>query len=128
MPTTAKTAAKLATSLVAILVILANAFFVVAPTEGATIQRLGVVRPVSLEPGPHFKFPLIDSYTLYTVGLRKHEITVQSKTRDLQPVEATFVLNIGIDRASLPEIRRELGSLNDLDDRVVIPQTQEAFN
>ncbi len=123
-----KTASKLAAVLAALVVIVANSFFVVGPTEGATIQRLGVVRPVSLEPGPHIKIPLVESYTLYTVGVRKHEITVQSKTRDLQPVEATFVLNIGIDRASLPLIRRDLGSLNDLDDRIVIPQTQEAFN
>ena len=109
-------------------VLLMNSLFIIGPTEGATIQRLGVVQEASLQPGLHTKIPLVESYTRYTVGVRKHEISVQSKTADLQPVAATFVLNIGIDRGSLPSIRRDLGSLNDLDDRIVIPQTQEAFN
>jgi len=105
-----------------------NSYVIIQPGYAGIPQILGKVQEqeVFLE-GFHFKWPLVESVQVYDTRIQKHLFPGTALTSDLQPLNADFVLNYRIRPDALVTIRRELGSLENIADQLVGPQTEEAF-
>ena len=100
------------------------AFFVVSPGEVAIKTRMGKVID-SYEEGVHFKLPLLEAITKFSIQIQRADIKTEAFSRDLQTVEAELVVNHRIQKATVISIYRNLGP--NYVDRVVDPAVQEIF-
>jgi regulator of protease activity HflC (stomatin/prohibitin superfamily) len=100
---------------------------IVSPGSAGVETRLGSIVEPTLSEGLHLKTPFLSGVDVYNVQVQKHEVKATAATRDIQDVTAQFVVNFSIDQTKLIEIRRQFGSLDTIVERIIAPQTQEAF-
>jgi prohibitin 2 len=100
------------------------AFFVVSPGEVAIKTRMGKVID-SYEEGVHFKLPVLEAITKFSIQIQRADIKTEAFSKDLQTVEAELVVNHRIQKATVISIYRNLGP--NYVDRVVDPAVQEIF-
>lgn len=108
---------------VLLLVILGfSSYFVVEPGEVAIKMRLGKVID-SYEEGIHFKLPLVESITKFSIQIQRADIKTQAFSKDLQTMNAHLVVNHRIQKGTVVSIYRNLGA--DYVQTVVDPSVQE---
>lgn len=81
----------------------------------------------TLEPGLHMVIPVKQHVDVYDVFIQKYQVPATGKTKDLQNLNAEFAVNFSIDPGQVEAIRNRQGTLKDVVERLVEPQTQESF-
>ena len=93
--------------------------------------HVGIVKRFSeareqVNPGLHFKFPLIESVIEMETRTRKNEEKMASSTAEQMPVTVEVSVNWTIDKASAIEIYRKYGSLSVFENRILDPRFRSA--
>jgi len=104
-----------------------NCFVIINPGQAGVLSILGSARDGALLEGIHFKPPLVSTVDIYDVTVQKFEVPAQSATKDLQDLSASFAINFRLDPLKVVDIRRTQGSLQNIVNKIIAPQTQESF-
>ena len=109
---------------IAVVVLALSAFFIVPPGEVAIKTRLGSIVD-SYSEGMHFKLPLVESVTRFSIQIQRANIKTQAFSKDLQTMNVLLVVNHRIQRETAVSIFRNLGP--GYVDNIVNPAVQEVF-
>jgi prohibitin 1 len=110
-----------------VLVILLSPIAIVGTGERGVMTHFGAVEPVALTEGIHWRTPFRDSIVRVDVKVQKHEVEAKGSTKDLQDLNAIFAVNFALDPDTVARTYQQQGSLNEIVDRIIAPQTQESF-
>jgi regulator of protease activity HflC (stomatin/prohibitin superfamily) len=88
---------------------------------------LGKARDGALIEGIHLIPPFISVVDVYDLTVQKFEVPAESSTKDLQTLTARFAINFRIDPVQVVDIRRKQGTLANIVNKIIAPQTQESF-
>lgn len=104
-------------------------FFTVTISGGerGVISHFGAIDSKALEPGVHFVVPFRDSVEQLDVRVQNHEVESVASTKDLQELNASFAVNYALIPDVIAETYKQQGSLSQIVDRIIAPQTQESF-
>lgn len=100
---------------------------IIQPGEVGIVIRLGKAQDKTLPEGVHFIIPWLDEVRKFDIRVQKYEVMVPAETRDLQPVEAKFVITYQVRESEVIQILRQHGSLKQVENELVSPQTKGAF-
>lgn len=109
---------------VAVVIMALSAFFIVPPGEVAIKTRLGSIVD-SYSEGMHFKLPMVESITRFSIQIQRANIKTQAFSKDLQTMNVLLVVNHRIQRETAVSIFRNLGP--GYVDNIVNPAVQEVF-
>ncbi len=109
---------------VAAVILALSAFFIVPPGEVAIKTRLGSIVD-SYSEGMHFKLPMVESVTRFSIQIQRANIKTQAFSKDLQTMNVLLVVNHRIQRETAVSIFRNLGP--GYVDNIVNPAVQEVF-
>jgi len=101
-----------------------SAFFIITPGEVAIKTRLGSIVD-SYSEGMHFKLPLVESITKFSIQIQRADIKTQAFSKDLQTMNAHLVVNHRIQKETAVSIYRNLGPAYVVN--IVDPAVQEVF-
>jgi len=101
-----------------------SSFFIVPPGEVAIKTRLGAIVD-SYSEGLHFKLPMLESVTKFSIQIQRANIKTQAFSKDLQTMNALLVVNHRIQKETAISIYRNLGP--EYVDNIVNPAVQEVF-
>ena len=110
--------------LVAAAVIGLSSFFIVPPGEVAVKTRLGAIVD-SYSEGIHFKMPMLESITKFSIQIQRADIKTQAFSKDLQTMNSHLVVNHRIQKETVVSIFRNLGPR--YVSNIVDPAVQEVF-
>ena len=93
--------------------------------------HIGIVKRFSeakeqVNPGLHFKIPLIDSVEEIEVRTRKNEEKMASSTKEQMPVTVSVSVNWTVDKAAALELFRQYGGLSQFENRILDPRFRSA--
>lgn len=101
--------------------------FMVGPGERGIVTHFGAVDPVPFNEGIHLIVPIRDRVTILDVKVQKHEVPAKGSTKDLQDLKAIFAVNFALRPDTVAQTFQQQGNLGAIVERIVAPQTQEAF-
>ncbi|MEL7071581.1 MAG: prohibitin family protein [Cyanobacteria bacterium J06634_6] len=107
--------------------ILASSFVIINPGQAGVLSVLGKAQDGVLLEGIHLKPPFVSFVDIYDITVQKFEVPAESSTKDLQDLKARFAINFRLDPLEMVEIRRKQGSLSNIVNKIIAPQTQESF-
>jgi regulator of protease activity HflC (stomatin/prohibitin superfamily) len=111
-------------ALVAAAILSFSAFFIVPPGEVAIKTRLGSIVD-SYSEGLHFKVPLFEGITKFSIQIQRADIKTQAFSKDLQTMNVHLVVNHRIQKETVVSIFRNLGPA--YVENIVDPAVQEVF-
>lgn len=111
---------------VLIVVIAAMLFVIVGAGERVVITRLGEVSR-TLEPGLHWKTPLIEAAHTFDVRIQKYETSATAYSKDIQTVETKIALNYHFNPTTVATTYSEIGSAETVLSNIIDPAIQESF-
>lgn len=101
--------------------------FMVGPGERGVVTHFGAVDDRPLNEGIHLVIPVRDRVTILDVKVQKHEVPAKGSTKDLQDLKAVFAVNFALRPETIAQTFQQQGNLGAIVERIVAPQTQEAF-
>lgn len=107
--------------------ILASSFVIINPGQAGVLSVLGKAQNGVLLEGIHIKPPFVSFVDIYDITVQKFEVPAESSTKDLQDLRARFAINFRLQPAEVVDIRRKQGSLSNIVNKIIAPQTQESF-
>ena len=107
--------------------ILASSFVIINPGQAGVLSILGKAQDGVLLEGIHIKPPFISFVDVYDITVQKLEVPAESSTKDLQDLKARFAINFRLEPMEVVDIRRKQGSLSNIVNKIIAPQTQESF-
>ena len=107
--------------------ILASSFVIINPGQAGVLSVLGKAQTGALLEGIHIKPPFVSYVDIYDITVQKFEVPAESSTKDLQDLRARFAINFRLQPTEVVDIRREQGSLSNIVNKIIAPQTQESF-
>jgi regulator of protease activity HflC (stomatin/prohibitin superfamily) len=107
--------------------ILASSFVIINPGQAGVLSILGKAQDGALLEGIHIKPPFVSYVDIYDITVQKFEVPAESSTKDLQDLRARFAINFRLQPTEVVDIRREQGSLANIVNKIIAPQTQESF-
>ncbi|MGB5916524.1 MAG: prohibitin family protein [Phormidesmis sp.] len=107
--------------------ILASSFVIINPGQAGVLSVLGKAQNGVLLEGIHIKQPFVSYVDVYDITVQKFEVPAESSTKDLQDLKARFAINFRLQPSEVVNIRREQGSLSNIVNKIIAPQTQESF-
>lgn len=115
---------------IAVLTILFGSWYTVDQGERGVILTNGAITEESVEPGLHFKTPIIDD--LVRIDVRDHSLkwegdaAMQAYSRDQQPAELTVSVNYAVVPSETGRLYSEYGSVEAFLDRSLIRKAPQA--
>lgn len=93
--------------------------------------HIGIVKRFSeakeqVNPGLHFKVPLIDSVEEIEVRTRKNEEKMLSSTKEQMPVTIIVSVNWTVDKSAALDLFRQYGGLSQFESRILDPRFRSA--
>lgn len=107
--------------------ILASSFVIINPGQAGVLSVLGKAQDGVLLEGIHIKPPFVSYVDVYDITVQKFEVPAESSTKDLQDLKARFAINFRLQPTEVVDIRRKQGSLSNIVNKIIAPQTQESF-
>jgi prohibitin 1 len=117
----------IATTLLLLLFLFLNPIVLIGPGERGVVTHFGAVDATPLAEGIHVVIPVRDRVTLLDVKVQKHEVPAKGSTKDLQDLKAVFAVNFALRPDVVARTFQQQGNLSAIVERIVAPQTQEAF-
>lgn len=90
------------------------------------ITTFGKVAEDVLGEGIHFRIPIVNQVHLIDVRVQKGEGKGEAASKDLQTIHTTAALNYHLDPPRVALTFRDIGTLREVEDRIILPATQEA--
>jgi len=106
-----------------VITFLFGSFRVIDAGENGVRVTLGKASLSPLNPGIHFKFPLIQTIVKFETRTQKYEAELSASSRDLQEVSTKVAINYKVDPSRTPEIYKTLGT--EYANRIIYPIEQE---
>ncbi len=106
------------------IIIVFMSFFIVSPGTVAVKTRLGKIVG-SYGEGIHFKIPILESVTKFSIQIQRADIKTQAFSKDLQTMDVHMVVNHRIQQGTVVSVYRNLGLY--YVNTVVDPVVQEVF-
>ena len=113
--------------LVVIILLVFQPVFMVGPGERGIVTHFGAVDSAPFNEGIHLVLPIRDRVTILDVKVQKHEVPAKGSTKDLQDLKAIFAVNFALRPDIIAQTFQQQGNLGAIVERIVAPQTQEAF-
>ena len=93
--------------------------------------HIGIVKRFSeakeqVNPGLHFKLPLIDSVEEIEVRTRKNEEKMASSTKEQMPVSLIVSVNWTVDKSAALDLFKQYGGLTQFENRILDPRFRSA--
>lgn len=110
-----------------IAIVLASSFVIINPGQAGVLSVLGSAQDGALLEGIHLKPPFVSYVDVYDITVQKFEVPAESSTKDLQDLKARFAINFRLQPQEVVDIRRKQGSLANIVNKIIAPQTQESF-
>ncbi|MFK8184100.1 MAG: prohibitin family protein [Phormidesmis sp.] len=110
-----------------IAIVLASSFVIINPGQAGVLSVLGSAQDGVLLEGIHLKPPFVSYVDVYDITVQKFEVPAESSTKDLQDLKARFAINFRLQPEEVVDIRRKQGSLANIVNKIIAPQTQESF-
>ena len=107
--------------------LLASSFVIINPGQAGVLSVLGKAQDGVLLEGIHIKPPFVSYVDVYDITVQKFEVPAESSTKDLQDLKARFAINFRLEPMEVVDIRRKQGSLSNIVNKIIAPQTQESF-
>ncbi|MEL6552020.1 MAG: prohibitin family protein [Cyanobacteria bacterium J06621_11] len=107
--------------------LLASSFVIINPGQAGVLSVLGKAQDGVLLEGIHIKPPFVSFVDVYDITVQKFEVPAESSTKDLQDLKARFAINFRLEPLEVVDIRRKQGSLSNIVNKIIAPQTQESF-
>ena len=107
--------------------LLASSFVIINPGQAGVLSVLGKAQDGVLLEGIHIKPPFVSYVDVYDITVQKFEVPAESSTKDLQDLKARFAINFRLEPLEVVDIRRKQGSLSNIVNKIIAPQTQESF-
>lgn len=117
----------IATIATVIAIVLASSFVIINPGQAGVLSVLGSAQDGVLLEGIHVKPPFVSYVDVYDITVQKFEVPAESSTKDLQDLRARFAINFRLQPSEVVDIRRKQGSLANIVNKIIAPQTQESF-
>ncbi len=108
-------------------IVLASSFVIINPGQAGVLSVLGSAQDGVLLEGIHLKPPFVSYVDVYDITVQKFEVPAESSTKDLQDLKARFAINFRLQPEQMVDIRRKQGSLSNIVNKIIAPQTQESF-
>lgn len=108
-------------SAVVVAILLFLSFYTVEEGHVGIVKRFGEAKH-QVDPGLHFKIPLVDSVEEIEVRTRKNVETMPSSTKEQMPVKAEVSVNWTVDKAAALDLFRRYGGLVQFEQRILDPR------
>ncbi|MDT8286749.1 MAG: prohibitin family protein [Elusimicrobiales bacterium] len=108
----------------AVLMFVFSAYYIVRPGEVTVKTRLGKIID-SYDEGVHFKLPVLEDVTKFSIQIQRADIKSQAFSQDLQTMNTHLVVNHRIQKDTVISIFRNLGP--DYVRTIMDPTVQEIF-
>jgi regulator of protease activity HflC (stomatin/prohibitin superfamily) len=105
--------------------IVQRSVLVIHPGERGLITYLGKLQNDSLDEGIHFVPPFITTLKTVDVRIQKTDITSVARTKDLQRIDTQITLNWQMEPSKLGEIYQQIGSAEDIVNKIINPAFDE---
>ena len=113
--------------LLVLLPLLAGFWTTVEAGHVGVLMTMGKVNPEELQPGFHFKQPIIDEVQQIDTRLVSFEVKASSASKDLQNVETIISVQHNIAPSMAAETYQTVGDLIKVDQTIVAPAVQESL-
>lgn len=118
---------KIAVSLVALFILWIAAPFAVVPAGNrGVLTTFGKVDDEVYSEGIHWRWPIAQRMHLIEVRIQKGEGDGEAASKDLQVVHTRVAVNYHLRPENVAKIFREVGDLNAVETRLLLPAVQEA--
>ena len=111
--------------LVVLGLILSGGFVIVQPGTVGVVTKFGKVQDEIMEPGLHFKVPIMTRVVPIDTRVQKVEDEATASSKDLQIVSSRVALNYAVDKAEANTVYSDLGM--EFPERIVSPAIQESI-
>ncbi|AEP29918.1 prohibitin family protein [Brumicola nitratireducens] len=105
--------------------ILLGTFFTVEEGHIGIVKRFSEAK-YQVNPGIHFKVPMIDSVEEIEVRTRKNEENMASSTAEQMPVTVAVSVNWTVERSSALDLFKQYGGLTQFEQRILDPRFRSA--
>lgn len=109
-----------------VLVLAWMSFYTVGPGNRGVQVRLGAVLPGVVEPGAHWKIPLLDQVVEINVRVQKFMSQETAASHDLQNVTSTVAINYHLDADKVDVLFQTVGDSMAVQSKVLIPSVANA--
>lgn len=109
-----------------ILVWILNPFVVIGPGERGVVMNFGAVQKEVLGEGLHMRVPIMQRVVIMDVKVQKGEGQGDAASKDLQQVTTNVALNYHLDPTRVAETFQQVGTLQAVGDRIILPAVQES--
>lgn len=111
----------------AIIVLMVLSPFTVIPAgHRGVVTTFGKVSPEVLGEGIHLIIPVVNTVHEVDVRIQKGEGQGEAASKDLQTIHTTAALNYHLKPESVALTFQEIGNLREVEERIILPSTQEA--
>lgn len=97
--------------------------YVIDAGYSGVLLTFGKVEPTAVQPGLHFKLPIIQGIVPIEVRTQKYEADASASSSDLQVVTAKIATNYHLVASSVPQLYNDIGL--SYTERVIQPMEQE---
>lgn len=111
--------------LVIVLVLIYTSFFTVNEGHVGIVKRFSEAKS-QVNPGLHFKIPLVDTVEEIEVRTRKNEEKMLSSTKEQMPVTVHVSVNWTVDKEAALDLFRRYGGLEQFEQRILDPRFRSA--
>lgn len=107
-------------------ILLFKSCYTVAPGEYGIHLRFGAIIAVNGN-GMYFKIPFADGINYMNSTIQKVTVDGEASSKDLQAIQTTLAVNFKLKDEKVSEIYRTIGTLDQVEDKLVIPSIHEVF-
>lgn len=107
--------------------ILLGSYGIVGPGTMGILVTLGKVSPIALQPGVHFKFPLVSSIIPMSVRVNKFEMDETAASNDLQDVHTRIAVNFHVDPRDVSWVYSRVGTEDQMARGILSPVLSNTF-
>lgn len=109
------------------LIVFFGSFTIVGSGERGVQTHFGKVQAEILDEGLHLKLPIVTSVHKISVRIQKSETVAEAASKDIQKVHATIALNWHVDSKTVNEMYQNIGTPEDVKERVIDPAVSEVL-
>lgn len=102
-----------------------SSFFTIQPGQRWLLKTMGNISSKVYGDGFHLKIPFITSVVKMDITIQKSETDATSASKDLQNVSTRLAVNYSLDPAQLVAIYSNIGTEDQVSQKLIIPNIQE---
>ena len=109
------------------LIVLLSSWAVVPPGHMGILVTLGKTSPGALQPGVHFKTPMVSSIINMSVRVNKYTVAESAQSLDLQDIHTTVAVNFHVEPKDVAWVFTHVGTEQAMSDKVLVQRVSKVF-